>query len=255
MGLGLVVLLAVLQGLTEFLPVSSSGHLRILGHVFGIESPQTLFDLSLHLGTLVPVLFVYRREIGRIVSFRDRRLLLVLLVATIPTGLIGVLLGDAMEGLASDVRVVALLLAVNGGILLLLGRLERSGRPGRPLSQATLGDALLVGTLQGVAIFRGISRSGTTITAGLAAGLDREAAAALSFLLSIPAILGAFAVKLWDAPIGSVDGGTFLLGGAVAAVAGTVALLWLVGLLKRGRLHHFAWYCFALSAVVLVLTL
>ncbi len=256
MALGLILALGVLQGLTEFLPVSSSGHLRLCSAWFGVQDPQTLFDVILHVGTLIPVMIVYRAPVLKLLKLQDLRLAGILVVATIPTGLIGLLLGDAMEGLAADVRFVGAALAVNGLILLALGRLE--GRQvaeeakGRGLDEITIVDALVVGTVQGLAVFRGISRSGSTITAGLVRGLDREAAAALSFLLSIPAISGALVLEV-DASAMAAEGlGTYLIGGAAAAISGTAALIGLLGLLKRGRLHHFAWYCFAVAIVVFV---
>jgi len=269
MTLGLVILLAVVQGLTEFLPVSSSGHLRLLQRGFGIDSPQTLFDVVLHVGTLFPVLFVYRREIGRMLDglwatarraatpdqHTHARLAGLVVVGSVPTGLIGIGLGGAMEALTLDLAWVAAALTVNAGILFGLGALRRRApgtkATGRSLEQLTVRDALLVGTVQGVAVFRGISRSGSTITAGMLSGLDRESAAAFSFLLSVPAILGALLLKI-DLDVITADGvGIYLLGGAVACASGTVALHLLLRLLRRGKLHHFAWYCLAIAALAL----
>ncbi|MDP6942692.1 MAG: undecaprenyl-diphosphate phosphatase [Myxococcota bacterium] len=262
---GLVILLAIVQGLTEFLPVSSSGHLRLLQIGFGVEEPQTLFDVVLHVGTLFPVLFVYRREIGRMVdglvaSARRRatdaqttqaRLAMLIVVGSIPTGIIGIGLGDAMESLTLDLAWVSGALAVNAGILFGLGAVQRrqSETSARTLEALTVRDALFVGTVQGFAVFRGISRSGSTITAGMLSGLDREAAAAFSFLLSVPAIGGALLLKM-DFDVITDDGlGIYLLGGALACISGTVALLVLLRLLRRGQLHHFAWYCLAIAGL------
>ncbi|MEC9073096.1 MAG: undecaprenyl-diphosphate phosphatase [Myxococcota bacterium] len=271
MGIGLVIALAILQGLTEFLPVSSSGHLRLLATFGGVKEPQTLFDIVLHVGTLVPILVVYREQVIRLVSAclrvlrapgswadePDAKVAWWLVVASVPTVAIALSLGDLTESLATDVRWVAAALVVNGGVLLLLGALCRRSESegaaeGRDLHQMGLRDALVVGTVQGLAIFRGISRSGSTITASMVCGLDREAAASFSFLLSIPVILGALILK-WDPEVvSSVSWQTLLLGGSVAAAVGTGALLLLLGLLKKGRLHLFAWYCFALAALTLV---
>lgn len=267
MTVGLVILLAVTQGLTEFLPVSSSGHLRLLQRGFGVDAPQTLFDIVLHVGTLFPVLFVYRREIGRMLDglwasarrgatpaqTAHARLALLVVVGSVPTAFIGLGLGEVMESLALDLAWVAVALTVNAFILFGLGFLQRRGEaaPGRSLQELTIRDALLVGTVQGVAVFRGISRSGSTITAGMLSGLDRESAAAFSFLLSVPAILGALLLKI-DIDLIAADGlSIYLLGGAVAAATGTVALLVLLRLLRRGRLHLFAWYCLAIAAIAM----
>ncbi|MGB0590780.1 MAG: undecaprenyl-diphosphate phosphatase [Myxococcota bacterium] len=267
MTVALVIVLAVVQGLTEFLPVSSSGHLRLIQRIFGVAEPQTFFDVVLHVGTLVPVLFVYRREIGRILkglwaSLRrvaspdeaaDFRLGLMVIVGSVPTGIIGIGLGDMMESLALDLGWIAAALTLNAGILFGLGVVQKraEGKTGRTLRELTVRDALLVGTIQGMAVFRGISRSGSTITAGMLSGLDREAAAAFSFLLSVPAIFGALLLKL-DLSVISADGlGIYIIGGVVACASGTAALLVLLRLLRRGRLHLFAWYCLAVAALAL----
>ena len=267
MTVALVIALAVVQGLTEFLPVSSSGHLRLIQRIFGVAEPQTFFDVVLHVGTLVPVLFVYRREIGRILkglwaSLRrvaspdeaaDFHLGLMVIVGSVPTGVIGIGLGDMMESLALDLGWIAAALTLNAGILFGLGVVQKraEGKTGRTLRELTVRDALLVGTIQGMAVFRGISRSGSTITAGMLSGLDREAAAAFSFLLSVPAIFGALLLKL-DLSVISADGlGIYVIGGVVACASGTAALLVLLRLLRRGRLHLFAWYCLAVAALAL----
>jgi len=266
MGLGLVIALAILQGLTEFLPVSSSGHLRLLTTLAGVKEPQTLFDIVLHVGTLVPILVVYRSRVGRLITacgrvalsprtWRDEpdaKLAWWLVVASVPTAVIALSLGDLTEALATDLRWVAAALAVNGCILLVLGVLcRRSEDEGtetrRGIDEITMRDAVVIGVVQGLAIFRGISRSGSTITAAMACGVEREAAASFSFLISIPAILGALILK-WDPEVvSSMSWQPLVLGSLVAAAVGTAALVLLLGLLRKGRLHLFAWYCFALA--------
>ncbi len=272
----LALLLGSVQGLTEFLPVSSSGHLRVLEALFGIHGPQTLFDVLLHVGSLTAVLFVYRDLFARMLSATvrvlrhpraltqglhteaDARLVLLVGVATIPTGLIGVLLGGFMEGLTGDISVVGGALVANAALLLGLGVLSRRVRAlpagGRSLDELRVRDALLIGLVQGLGIFRGISRSGSTITAGLLVGLRQDAAAAFSFLLSVPAILGALVLE------SNLDGATLDAPVAVAgvlssAVVGTLALLLVLRLLDRGALHHFAWYCLAVGALAIYLGL
>lgn len=272
----MVLALAALQGLTEFLPVSSSGHLRLLAEAFGVEEPQTLFDIMLHVGTLVAVFIVYRALFARMLvalgralrrpgavrqqlaSDPDLRLFVFATIATVPTGLIAIALGDTMEALAVHVGAVGAALMVNAGVLFVLrmltiGRWKASEeRPRRMIEDLRLRDALIVGTAQGVGIVRGISRSGTTITAGILTGLDQSAAAAFSFVLAVPAILGALVMHLRAGGL-SADGLLHaVVGAAVAAVVGTIALLLLLRLLKRGRLHLFAWYCLALGAAAVV---
>lgn len=274
MGIGLVILLGVLQGLTEFLPVSSSGHLRILAELFGVDDPQTLFDILLHVGSLMAVLVVYRdlfwkmlKGLGRFLkrpgTLGDEpyaRLVLLAGVGTVPTGAIAVAFGDRMEGLAAQLAFVGSMLLVNGCILLGLGVVnrgamadERAGGAGRrSLEELRISDVLIVGTAQGFGIFRGISRSGSTIAAGLLVGLKQDAAAALSFVLSVPAILGALVMKMDFDAIEAEGVGVYILGATVSAVVGTVALLLVLRLLNRGKLHHFAWYCFAVGVFALL---
>ncbi len=263
----LVVLLAVVQGITEFLPVSSSGHLRVLAAFFGVKDPQTLFDVMLHVGTLAAVFFVYRTLFGRLIyaSYHtiirrkkrfaddpDARLVVYTCIAMVPTGVIGLTLASALEARSSSLVLVGSALIVNGFILLLLrsltiGRRAASAGPRRGLDAMTLKDALIIGTAQGFGAIRGISRSGSTITAGLMTGLNQEAAASFSFLLSVPAILGALVLQLKDGGLDGMDLGMAAAGAVIAAVVGTLALLWLLKLLRKGQLHHFAWYCFALG--------
>lgn len=271
----MVIALAILQGLTEFLPVSSSGHLRLLEAVFGIDEPQTLFDVFLHVGSLVAVFIVYRAVFGRMIlaigralrrpsgvagqlrADPDLRLFVFACLGTVPTAIIALLLDDTFEAMAAHVGVVGACLIVNGFILLLLGAFN-GGRlrafpeaRRRPLAELRLGDALFIGLAQGVGVIRGISRSGTTITAAMATGLDRDAAATFSFVLAVPAILGALVLKLRGAALPPDALAQALVGAAVAAVVGTAALLLLLRLLRHGRLHHFAWYCFALGAAAI----
>ncbi len=269
----LVILLAALQGVAEFLPISSSGHLRLLAAIFGIEETQTLFDVLLHIGTLIAVVYVYRELIGRIVraslgalarplalaeSYRkneDFRVFALVCLGTVPTGLIAFLLGPSFERWANAVAFVGVALLVNALILLVLGARLRRRRPDEGLGLGELGwkHALLIGTAQGFAVIRGISRSGSTITAGVLANVRQDAAAAFSFLLSIPAILGALVLSLKD-----YRGSTSeilvpgIIGAVVAAVVGVLALRLLLKLLERGRLGIFAAWCAVVGASALV---
>lgn len=273
MMLHLVLILAVLQGVAEFLPISSSGHLRLLEAVFGIEHTQTLFDVLLHLGTLFAVVWVYRRLLGRLmraggralarpreirVRYRedqDFRVFVLVGLGMVPTALIGLTLGAWFEKWAIAVGFVGVMLLVNAAILMVLGHQLGRRRPEEGLTLAELDwkHALVVGALQGLAVIRGLSRSGTTITAGVLLGLRQDAAAAFSFLLSIPAILGALVLSLKDANESSsevlVAG---VIGAAVAAIVGVLALKLLLGMLQRGRLGLFAAWCAVVGGAALV---
>jgi undecaprenyl-diphosphatase len=272
MGLWLIVLLAFVQGVAEFLPISSSGHLRIFQEVLGLEDPQTLFDVMLHVGSLVAVVWVYRERVGKVLAGgwrgvakregrtlsefwaadADFRLFIFVGLATLPTGIIAILVGPLLEGWAGSLAFVGAALLVNACILLVLGHLLQKGTSQRGLDELTWKDALLIGIAQGLAVTRGISRSGSTITAGVALGIRQDAAAAFSFLLSIPAILGALVLTLkdFDGELDALLPGIF--GAVIAAIVGIVALKLLLRLLDKGRLGLFAGYCAAVGTFALV---
>jgi undecaprenyl-diphosphatase len=264
------VVLGVLQGLTEFLPVSSSGHLVLGQQFFGLTEPELLFDISLHIGTLMAVLIVFSREIGAILSalWRLPRLLadaggwrplvekseqvrtvMLIAVGSVPTALIGLGLHRAADRLFASVPLVGGMLLVTGGLLWATrGRSAGS----RATGAMTVKDALLIGLMQGLAILPGISRSGATISAALFLGVDRSTAGRFSFLLSVPAIAGALMLEIRSGMTSSAPAPLLLTGGAVAAVTGWLALIALLRVVKSGHLHRFAPYCWALGAGVLI---
>ncbi len=261
MTLLLALVLGLVQGLTEFLPISSSGHLRLMSAAFGVQDAQTLFDVCVHAGTLGAVLAFYRKEVLRLLkallqpgwSNPDFRLGVFIIVGTLPAAVIGIGFGDVLESNFASVTTVGVFLILNGGILMLA---RNPPARGRQLDELTWRDAILIGCAQSVALLRGISRSGSTIVAALKLGVDREAAATFSFLLSIPAIGGAVLLESAKAlDEGGVPVAPLVAGTVVAAISGYAALVLLVKLVKGGRLHHFAWYCWALGAVALALAL
>jgi undecaprenyl-diphosphatase len=274
------IVLGLVQGLTEFLPVSSSGHLRIGHALFAKDAESLFFDIVLHVGTLLAVIGFYGRDIRNLLvdawwtirkeglgrAFADSigvRTIVAVVVATIPTGIIGVLLKDAMEGPAFTVRVVGGLLMLNGAILFASkwagpapaeGPEEHTGASAaNALKSLSVRNAVILGLAQGFAVLPGISRSGSTIVTALALGVPREQAARLSFLMSIPAILGALALSTRHGVHVPMDElGPMITGAAVAAISGLGALLAVVMMLRKARLHHFAWYCWALGLWALI---
>ncbi len=256
MALWLAIGLGVLQGLTEFLPISSSAHLALAAMAFGFTEPQTLFDVVLHLGTLVAVCIICWGPIRDMLLALVRprwsntrlRLAVWVVLGTIPTGVLGVLIGNRLESVTT-VPLMAAALCVTGFIL----RTTRGrGETGRTLDQMTWKDAVLIGLVQGLHV-RGISRSGSTIAMGLWLGLERDAAATYSFLLSIPAVLGAVALKGGEALHGgeSIATTPLLVGAVVSGVVGYASLGVLQRLVRKGSFHTFAWYCWGLAAVSL----
>lgn len=268
------LLLGIVQGLTEFLPVSSSGHLvlsqAIFGEDFKFKDMAVAFDLVLHLGTLLPVLYFYRKDLVRIVrsyltpspseggglvnwlkADDARWLAAMVVVGMVPTAMIGLLLKDTFEQLFHSPQAVCIALIVTGA-LLLSTRFTGGGARGGAL---TLGVALAIGVAQGLAITPGISRSGSTIAVALLLGLDRDLAARFSFLLSIPAILGAAILVSKDGvSIPSGAGGALLIGFLASVVVGYLALVMLVALVRRGGLHNFTYYLWPAAALGLFLT-
>jgi len=256
-----IVVLAVVQGLTEFLPVSSSGHLALLQVLWRVPLPGLLFDVMVHVGTLLSVLWVFRRRWWLILQSPMRRdenlrFLWLIIVGMVPTALLGLLLNRWIERAFSSVLVVGIDLLFTAGLLLLA---ERSRRGGRGLDKMTIWDALLIGTMQGIAILPGISRSGFTIGMGLLLGLERGLAAEFSFVLAAPAILGAAALKGLEAlQSPAAYRGLilpYLLGMVIAAAVGVLAIGYLLRVLQRGRLDPFAYYCTAVGLGAIVVAL
>lgn len=256
-----IVLLGILQGIAEFLPISSSGHLNIAQAALAEWGSGTLPDaltvtIALHLGTLLSIVVVYWQRIWRLLG-SDRHVIGHVIVGTLPAAIVGVALHEWMKaapavksGFASPLLAGCMLL-FTGGMLIYAAR--RS--PGDvDYTRMTYGQAFLIGLVQAIAILPGISRSGSTIVGGLCVGLRREAAATFSFLLAIPVTAGACLVEgkdLWFGHHGDVPL-TLLLGGAmVSFVVGVVALRWLIAWLQAGKLHQFAWWCIPLGLVVI----
>ncbi|HOZ00870.1 MAG TPA: undecaprenyl-diphosphate phosphatase [Candidatus Syntrophosphaera sp.] len=262
------ILLGILQGLTEFLPVSSSGHLVLAQHFFGLEDTgDVLFEVFLHLGTLLAVLVFFRRRIGELVvslfSWRgtvsnqahrhNRNLLLYLAVATLVTGVVFVLLGDLFESLFAKPLIVACMLLVTG-IIVYTSDLMKGGAT--PASEMGLVRSCAIGLIQGVAIIPGISRSGSTIAGALYTGVKRQEAAEFSFLLSIPAILAANLANFGEfKALGASQLGIYLAGFVAAFVAGYLVISFLIKLIVRARLKYFAYYCWAVGLVSIVFIL
>ena len=271
-------ILGTVQALTEFLPVSSSGHLRLGAAWLNVDGGHDLlFDIVLHLGTLGAVLGIYRARIvslvadlasnlgamrqglrGWLEASEGARMLALTVIATLPTGLIGVALSDPLEGDAVGPRVVGALLVLNGAVLWYSKRFgEDREVPERPLSIGGIGprEAFLIGIAQGVAVLPGISRAGMTIVCALALGARRLKAAEFSFLLSIPAILGASVLSFDVAAIRASDAAaaTYALGALVSALVGVAALLFLLRLLRDAHFHRFALYCWLLGAAAIAI--
>lgn len=255
------LLLGALQGITEFLPISSSGHLVIAQNFLGFKEPEVFFDVCLHIGTLISVLLVFASEavdlvIGALripsVIFGKRRelqaeekLFLLVAVGTLPTVLVALSLRHFLEDLFASVTAVSINLLITG-TMLWATRYIRQRNPKR-VRRTHWQDAILVGLAQAIALSPGISRSGATISAGLFVGLEREWAGKFSFLLFMPAVVGALILEFSNLRIAEGDLFPTLLGTAAAAVVGYVALRAFLSLVRNGNFYVFAPYCWALG--------
>lgn len=246
------IILGLIQGLTEFLPISSSGHLVLAQKIFGITEPTLIFDTSVHLGTLIAVFAVFQNDILSILKKPFQKLTWLLLAGTIPTAVIGVLFKDTFEQLFHTGSTLGFEFLITGAVLLWSG-MQRSGRKG--VRETTYLDAALIGVMQGAAIMPAISRSGFTISGALFRNLDREFAAKFSFLLSIPAILGAtvFQVKdVMEAGSGGIGYGSLMAGSLAAAFAGYVSIKYMLEILRKGKVKYFAYYVFIIGILVII---
>ncbi|MDY6971054.1 MAG: undecaprenyl-diphosphate phosphatase [Thermodesulfobacteriota bacterium] len=270
------IFLGVVQGLTEFLPVSSSGHLVLFQNLLGFREPELLLDCSLHFGTLLSVCLYFRSELKMMaveiwqsaamtlnarnlpvkkglrvmIEKPHANLFLWVLVGSVPTGIVGLIFKTPIEELFGSVTLVGLMLIATG-VIVASTRLIPEGHKTR--TQVGLVAALAVGAAQGLAIMPGISRSGATIACGLLLGLERELAGRFSFFLSIPAIIGAVAIQLNAQALEEVGLVPLLLGSASSAIVGLFALKLLMGMVKKGHLYYFAPYCWALGLAAILM--
>jgi undecaprenyl-diphosphatase len=266
------LILGIVQGLTEFLPVSSTGHLIIFQHLFGLDEPQLFFDICVHLGTLMAVLIVFWKDVRQLLrSLRlllwsifvkdahfehifensEYKMLLLIFFGFFPTALLGVVFHEVGQQFFSSILVVGFMLIITG---LLLWTTLRVKQEGGGLECFSIRTALIIGLVQGMAIMPGISRSGSTIAAALFLGLSRELASKYSFLLAIPAILGAGILSLHGMFNHPVEvNKAVLLGSATSFIVGYFALILLLRMVKKGRLYLFAPYCWVAGIAALVL--
>ncbi|MBI1910125.1 MAG: undecaprenyl-diphosphate phosphatase [Deltaproteobacteria bacterium] len=258
MSLFQAAILGIVQGFTEFLPISSSGHLVLFQKFFGFTNPKEVlaFDVALHLGTLLSVVAIYWKDLGRMVlgvfgkDRTGRRLVLLLVVATLPAVAVGLLFKGTIERLFAASSTLPFEFLFTGFVLWgtrYLARYEK-GTPPKGEGEVSSRDAFWVGWAQALAIIPAVSRSGMTVAAALFLRFDQRFAARFSFLMAIPAILGAGLLEARE--MAHFDSSLILpvvVGSLVSAVSGFLAIRWLIGVISRGRLHFFAYYCWAVG--------
>ncbi len=253
------IILGIVQGLTEWLPISSTGHLKLVERLLQLQKIPILFDVILHVGTLIVVLLFFRRDIRNILSAFVRldfvteygRMMPLVIVGTMPTALIGIVFSKLIENAFEDILPIVIAFLFCGAILYSskLGK-EKSGG----INYST---AIMIGMAQGIAIIPGISRSGATIAVALLLGIKREKAFKFSFLLSIPAILGALGLTVYtdfgELASASLGWSEILAGAIIAMLVGYFALKLLWKTMAKGKFHLFAFYCWLLGTVLIVL--
>jgi undecaprenyl-diphosphatase len=259
------IVLGIVQGLTEFLPVSSSGHLVLGQYFLGIREPQLFFDIMLHIGTLGAVILTFCRDIWYIIislfgiepkpqhdqtytitKKYGRMFTLYIIVASIPTVIIAFILSKSIEGLFANPLFVSCMLLITGTILWLSGKFHKNIAKNGSLNFTS---SLIIGTVQGIAALPGISRSGSTISAAVICGVDRNEAARYSLLLSIPAIIGAALLDFKDMESIEIPVFTVICGTLVAFVVGYIAIKLLLRVLRKGNFSKFAYYCWILGLI------
>ena len=267
------IIIGIVQGLTEFLPVSSSAHLVFAQEFLGVNQPGIAFDVLLHFGTLIAVIsYFFKDVLGMIKAFFSsiidifrgkfkegfkeepyKKLAWMVIIGTIPIGIIGVLFSKEIEAVFSSLTIPAFFLLITG---LLLYTSQRLNIANKDIKDSNLKEAIAVGISQAFALIPGLSRSGTTISAGLFMGMDKEFAAKFSFLLSIPAILGATVTQLDEIGAGfDTNLFPYFLGFLAAIISGYLAISILLKIIRKNNLDIFAFYCWIIGAAVLVYSL
>ena len=269
-----LILLGLIQGLTEFFPVSSSGHLVIAKYFLKIHLPGAAFEAFVHLGTVLAVIVLFRKEIKELViSFFDSiyklshgentsnisknnsssKFAWFLVISTMPAAIIGYTFSSYFETLFSNPIIASFMLIITGTLLWLSNKYYTGGN--KNISEITYKDAIFIGVAQAVAIIPGISRSGLTIIAGLSRNLDREFAARYSFILSVPIILGASMFKMRELSFLNIDLSILILSGLVAAISSYGAMKIFIGLLKNRKIYFFSYYLWIISGLTIWISL
>ncbi|MDR5659483.1 undecaprenyl-diphosphatase UppP [Serpentinicella sp. ANB-PHB4] len=271
------IILGIVQGLTEFLPVSSSGHLAVTQHLLNVPEDRILFlTVILHIGTLVSVFFVYSKDLflicrefvilifefitGKGINFNNehRKLGLFIIIATIPTGLMGLLFKDTFASFYTSQIIIGFSLIITGSLLWFAEKVHVNRKVKKDIKKMRWYDAIFVGIFQGFAITPGISRSGSTIVGSLLRGFNKEMATKFSFLISVPAILGATVLETKDAltvGLGNLTFGVLFAGIIASFLAGVFAIRTLINFIKKEKLYYFSFYTWTIGIIIVVINI
>jgi len=263
------IVLGVFQGVAEFLPISSSGHLAILQHLFGIKEGNLFYTEMLHFGTLISIIIVYfndvkliiidfiklilqlikRKKINSLTKYQKLGLLIIL--GSIPTAIIGLTFEDFFESLYTSILPIGIALIITG---ILLWISEKKGSETKDIKDMTPLDSIIIGTFQGIAIIPGISRSGSTIVAGLFRGFKKPLATEFSFLLALPATFGAFLLgmlKMTKESNHVLINGPLILGVVLSTIVGVISIKMLIKVLNKNKLHYFSYYLWVVGLITI----
>ena len=247
------VILGIVQGITEFLPVSSSGHLVLFQKMFRIQEPTMLFDVVLHIGTLIPVFIIFWDKIFELIKKPFQKYSYLIIIATLPAVFVALLFNDKIENLFESGKFLSLAFIITGLILLYADSVKNGKKDDKNIKYA---DSLVIGLMQAVAIIPGVSRSGSTISASLACGLKKETAAKFSFLLSIPAILGAAVLQIKNVISGTSNefiGILPMIFGFIAAMlSGYLSIKFMLKLIRESKLKLFSYYVFTIAFLIII---
>jgi undecaprenyl-diphosphatase len=252
--IGQAVILGVVQGITEFFPISSSGHLVILQNLFGIKKPMMAFDVFLHFGTIISVLIFFWKDI--FIMLREKSSMLkFIIIGSIPTFIMAILFKKVVEGLFASTLIVGYSLVITGVFLLIASFFALYNKNKLHNKDLTVGKSIIVGIAQGISTVPGISRSGTTIGTSLIAGLNEEMAIKFSFLLSVPAVLGANLLKMKEiyGNLIEIDSLPFFAGAIAAMITGIIAIRVLYSMFRKNLFFLFGVYCLLAGVAVIVL--
>ncbi|MTI71616.1 MAG: undecaprenyl-diphosphate phosphatase [Firmicutes bacterium] len=280
------IFMGIIQGLTEFLPVSSSGHLAISRYIFRLHFDNILFEVLLHIGTLIAIITVYykdvlsmvlngikiiknasfylytkfiinfilnkKEELPKIIVTNEERFVMLIIIGSIPTAIIGLLLEKIIILSFDMILVPGICLIITGGLLSYTRKIKFGFKKEKDISYF---DAITIGVFQGLAALPGISRSGSTIVAGLIKGLDRELAVKFSLLMSLPAVFGAMLLQFKDIPLSSISSiitPPYIIGTLFSAIVGYICIKFLLKLIRRNKLYYFGYYCLILGTIVII---
>jgi len=239
------IILGIIQGITEWFPVSSSGHLALVQNLFNLQVP-VIFDILLHLGTALVILIKFRKDILNIILLKERKLLLYLIIGLIATALVGFTFRDLFKSFFYNLTIIGIAFIITGIIL----TLTKNKPTNKKLNYKS---SFIIGLVQGFALIPGISRSGSTIGIGLLKNINKDQLIKYSFILSLPAVIGAAIFELKD--INLITNTTpLIVGTIVSLIVGYISLTYLIKIIKKGNFHNFSYYCFIIGIITLIIS-